>query len=272
VSTQKVALRKTPPASNNPRSEASAAPLPASSSRKVNKVAQTAEHGWLFRNKRFQSMCNAVFEAVDTDGSGSIDEKELYAGLLLIHLKLGAYAGPAACRPLGRDRCQKVFEDMDTDNSGSLDQEEFRLVMIYLFGNVLIRVLVQWGMTLLIVPLVAQYILDGIYWMIDAVYDFITTLDEDYVFADNIELLIESIWTKFVTLLPDFVVSKALLCASLLDKVPDAVWNSIPLTLLSTILGIAVVPYIIFSIDELFTNAAKAKRTKISKDSQNKGA
>ena len=31
------------------------------------------------------------FDVIDTDGSGDVDEKELYSGLLLIHLKLGEH-------------------------------------------------------------------------------------------------------------------------------------------------------------------------------------
>ena len=53
---------------------------------------------WLSRTKYFRNLSNWAFDVVDTDGSGSVDEKELYAGLLLIHLKLGSYAGPAACK------------------------------------------------------------------------------------------------------------------------------------------------------------------------------
>ena len=53
---------------------------------------------WLCQRKFFKDMISSSFEMVDQDGSGSIDEKELYSGLLLIHLKMGVYAGPAACK------------------------------------------------------------------------------------------------------------------------------------------------------------------------------
>jgi len=54
--------------------------------------------GWLSRSKYFRQLTDQAFELVDQDGSGEVDEKELYSGLLLIHLKLGSYAGPAACK------------------------------------------------------------------------------------------------------------------------------------------------------------------------------
>ena len=225
-------------------------------------VAKDAERGWLFHNARFAKMCDQVFESVDTDESGSIDEKELYAGLLLIHLKLGMYAGPAACRPLQRERCQKVFMEMDTDGSGQLDKQEFRCVMIYLFGNVIIRVLVQWSMTLLIVPLVAQYVLDALYGATEFVYDTITTLDEDYTLANWVELHIEAAARMAWQATPATLQTALTTAEYYIAQVPESVWNSIPLTLLSTILGIAVVPVIIFSIDEFFTKMASRNARK----------
>ena len=53
---------------------------------------------FLARTAFFQNMAKSAFELVDQDGSGEVDEKELYSGLLVIHLKLGTYAGPAACK------------------------------------------------------------------------------------------------------------------------------------------------------------------------------
>lgn len=60
--------------------------------------AKAVKPNWLCRTKFFRNMCDWAFTVVDQDGSGSVDEKELYSGLLLIHLKLGSYAGPAACK------------------------------------------------------------------------------------------------------------------------------------------------------------------------------
>jgi hypothetical protein len=53
---------------------------------------------FLARTSFFQNMAASAFDLVDADGSGAVDEKELYSGLLMIHLKLGTYAGPAACK------------------------------------------------------------------------------------------------------------------------------------------------------------------------------
>jgi Ca2+-binding EF-hand superfamily protein len=105
---------------------------------------------WLSRSKRFRKWCEWAFHAIDTDNTNSVDETELYSGLLLIHLKLGTYAGPAACRPLGRERCHAVFQKMDIDESGHLDFEEFQQVMSVLFSNILLRVIAQWSLTIMV--------------------------------------------------------------------------------------------------------------------------
>ena len=38
-----------------------------------------------------------AFGVVDSNGTGEVGKAELYAGLLLVHLKLAKHAGPAAC-------------------------------------------------------------------------------------------------------------------------------------------------------------------------------
>lgn len=63
----------------------------------TNSTSFKLKSSFLTRSKTFQSLVNWSFDQVDTDGSGTIDKKELYAGLLLIHLHLAVYAGPAAC-------------------------------------------------------------------------------------------------------------------------------------------------------------------------------
>jgi hypothetical protein len=65
---------------------------------------ENKKRSFLCRSKFFKDMSTSAFDLVDVDGSGTVDEKELYSGLLLIHLKLGTYAGPAACR-VSRDGC-----------------------------------------------------------------------------------------------------------------------------------------------------------------------
>jgi hypothetical protein len=214
----------------------------------LEKKSDRKKAPWISRSKRFRKWCDVAFDIADTDGDGSVDDKELYLGLLLIHLKLGTMAGPAACRPLGRERCQAVFRKFDADSSGSLDRDEFRDVMVVLFGNVIFRVIVQWCMTLMIVPFVARSILDGIYKLIGAAMQFVENLDEYSEIANKIELFVEGVRDWFYSLAPTFY-DKMI---TLLEKVPDSVWNAIPLALISLVLGVLVVPWIIFKVDDFF--------------------
>jgi Ca2+-binding EF-hand superfamily protein len=192
---------------------------------------------WLSRTRWFTKMSNAAFAVVDADESGEVDEKELYSGLLLIHLKLGCYAGPAACRPVDRQRVRAVFQKMDVDHSGTLDRDEFREVMMVLCSNIFTRVLVQWSMTLMIVPLVAQYMLNALYLIHATFWNVVTDLDEYSPVMDNIELAIESARDAIASKLPRVLVATYHLIMKLLDKVPTSVWNTVPWTLLSCVLG-----------------------------------
>jgi hypothetical protein len=67
------------------------------SARKLKDTIQK-NSSWLTRSKYFQQAVEASFDMVDTDKSGDITLDEMYAGLLLIHLKLAVYVGAPACR------------------------------------------------------------------------------------------------------------------------------------------------------------------------------
>ena len=218
---------------------------------------QIKNTSWFCRTKYFQKMCRVAFDAIDSDGSGTMDEKELYAGLLLLHLQLGMYAGPAACRPLSREQVHTVFVKMDTDQSGTLDVLEFQAIMSVLFSNVLLRVIVQWSMTLMIVPWLAQFILSAIVTVITYIANVIANLDEHSAFFNFVELTFEGIM-EFIynSILPNFVKVMLSIMQRGVSMVPVSVWKALPLTILSTVLGIVVVPYCIFQIDFYFQSLA----------------
>ena len=194
---------------------------------------------------------------MDTDGSNSVDEKELYAGLLLIHLKLGMYVGPAACRPIGRERSDAVFVQFDVDGNGTLNRHEFQSVMMVLFSNVLLRVLIQWSLTICLVPLVANQVLQGFYQTVEFLYVCLVNADEYSSIANTIELTVEAVGTWVWERTPGWMV---VILAAVVDwwqAVPDSVWNAAPLALLSTLLGILVVPFVIFQVDDFFQYVAQ---------------
>ena len=52
---------------------------------------------FLTRSTRFCKLVDWVFGVCDINKTGQIGKSELYSGLLLVHINLAKYAGPAAC-------------------------------------------------------------------------------------------------------------------------------------------------------------------------------
>ena len=221
----------------------------------------TKNSSWLTRTKAFQKLCAHAFAMVDTDQSGDVDEQELYAGLLLIHLQLGMYLGPSACRPLSRSRCHQVFARLDTARQGTLGMDEFAHVMGILCSNVLTRVLVQWSMTIVLVPLLAQFLLDKFYAAMELLYWCVVNADEYSSVADAVEVTLEHLGEQVWQALPVRVIHASETLVQAWHAVPDSVWNAAPLTLLSTLLSILVVPIIILQVDDCFQWLAERRST-----------
>ena len=85
---------------------------------------------FITRTDAFKKLCNHVFKICDSKGSGTINATELYAGVLLVHLNLAKYAGPAACYPAPRPIVDQLFSACDDDNSGKVDGKEFEDIMV----------------------------------------------------------------------------------------------------------------------------------------------
>jgi hypothetical protein len=176
---------------------------------------------------------------------------------------LGSYAGPAACKPVGRERVSEIFKLRDLDHSGSLDREEFSEVMSVLCGNILTRVFVQWSLTLMIVPLVAQYLLSSLAWVVTFVWDTVSELDDFEAMEEVFLARSDQFGTFLTTVIPNVILNAFATVGNTfqagIDMVPDKVWMTVPVTLLSCILGAIVVPYTIFRVDDFFKDMADKK-------------
>jgi len=113
----------------------------------------------LTNSKIFQDLVCKAFQICDDSGDGVVDEAELYAGLLLVHLNLAKHAGPAACYPPTRIVCDRLFEAADKDNSGGLDKQQFHSVMCILCVQILSRMLVYYMVLILCVPILASHVI-----------------------------------------------------------------------------------------------------------------
>lgn len=85
---------------------------------------------WITRSYHFKKLCRYVFDICDKNKTGAINSTELYAGVLLVHLTLAKYAGPAACYPASRETVEELFKASDDDDSGGIDKEEFETIVV----------------------------------------------------------------------------------------------------------------------------------------------
>jgi uncharacterized membrane protein len=132
--------------------------------------------------------------------------------------------------------------------------------MMVLFGNVMMRVAIQYACTLLIVPMIAQAVLNGIGWLIQYAYHIISTLDEHNALANTIEVTLEHVWTTAIEFwsaqMPRQVDDAVDVVRGWISAIPESVWNTIPLTLLSTILSLMLIPWSLLKIDDFFQRLA----------------
>jgi EF hand len=107
---------------------------------------------WLTRTRSFQKLTVWAFH------TGQVNGTELYAGILLVHVQLAKYAGPAACYPPSRQVIEQLFRAADDDNSGFIDADEFAQIVVICCAQVASRIFVYCAIFVLLVP----YLVDGI--------------------------------------------------------------------------------------------------------------
>ena len=112
----------------------------------------------LTQSKTFKILISKAFTICDTNSDGKIDEVELYAGVLLVHLNLAKYAGPAACYPPSRSVCHDVFMKADIDTNGTIDRQEFQYIVGILVMQIMLRMLVYYIVLILFVPILASHV------------------------------------------------------------------------------------------------------------------
>ena len=142
-------------------------------------------------NKAYQLLVNTAFETMDDSDSGYLDEAELYAGMLLVHLNIAKYAGPAACYPPTRTHCDALFQQADTDTSGGIDRLEFVYIVSELSKQILARMLVYWFVLLLSVPLLASTIIRILHVPTNTYYDYAT---REFISMTAFFLIVPTLW------------------------------------------------------------------------------
>jgi len=231
------------------------------SPKKAN-LQQNKEETMLTRSKFFEKIVNYSFDVIDSDGSGTIDKKELYAGLVLIHLKLAAYVGPAACRPATREYVDEMFDTLDQDQNGSLDREEFRILMTILCSQITSRVFVQLSVALMIVPLISNYVVDCIKSIMTYMGMVLKEIDDKEVVSEFLVGLLEYFWDLAKLLTPP------ILQRFVLSIYENLEIDTMPLTFISCLLGCMIVPWLLYKCDE-FHNYMASRESKVVKSNTN---
>jgi len=202
------------------------------------------------------------------------------------------YFGPAACKPISVENTKLVFAKLDANRDGLLDKAEFQTVLALLMGNVMSRIFFQFACTLLIVPVVAQAVLSktmdlyygyllptttvvttvvmtefqdkyqpllemALCWDLIQTYgSIVMNKATDYLFQNNNNTTIDlglGLLQGGATAAQLFVADKYdVFIRQPIHDIPQETWDSLPLTLLSAILTMIIVPYSILKTDDFF--------------------
>ena len=125
--------------------------------------------------------------------------------------------------------------------------------MSILCSQILSRVAIQWSMTLTIVPLMSQYVIMGIIYANRIASDF-------WADVEGVAFL----WDEAMKEVSDRVPSVAVTAWDKLihyrDIIPDSILETLPVTLMSCVLGCLAVPFLLFKIDDFFKELADNKK------------
>ena len=120
-------------------------------------------HSFLTGTAAFQRLAKSAFHECDVDSTGAINKTELYAGILLVHVKLAKYAGAAACYPPTRQVIDALFDASDADKSGSIEEDEFKRILMICCAQILGRIVVYYSIIIMLVPYVADALVKGVF-------------------------------------------------------------------------------------------------------------
>mmetsp|Transcript_10986 Transcript_10986/g.23266 ORF Transcript_10986/g.23266 Transcript_10986/m.23266 type:complete len:211 (+) Transcript_10986:201-833(+) len=112
----------------------------------------------LAKSKMFKKLVHATFDHIDDNGNGVIEKDELYAGVLLMHIKLAKHAGPAACYPPTKKTCDHLVENANRDHSAGIDKTEFLWIAEVMAADLLSRVVVYYLVLTFAIPFVVGLI------------------------------------------------------------------------------------------------------------------
>lgn len=143
-----------------------------------------------------------------------------------------------------------MFHIVDTDDSGTLDKEEFALVMQILYSQVFTRIIIQWTLTLILVPLTTKYILQYTTLFLWAVHEFWKDIDDD---LDPLQRLLWNLWESWLYYSPAALDEVGAGCWLVFCKIP---WKSMPPIMVTVAQTSVALPWALNHVEDFFRRAA----------------
>ena len=116
----------------------------------------------------------------------------------------------------------------------------------------------------MIVPMLAQKMLDIVGWGVGTGWEMLSEWDNYEALESTALAHFEELSAVVTNALPEQAVVFCSRIVSnvnyIVDMIPDSVWSTIPVTLISCILSLIAVPFTILTIDDYFQKMADDKK------------
>eukprot|EP00980_Cylindrotheca_fusiformis_P020491 scaffold7542_cov113-Cylindrotheca_fusiformis.AAC.7 len=118
----------------------------------------------------FSKLVDWAYHVCDPEGTNKIGKSDLYAGLLLVHVKMAKVAGSAATFPPERTTVNQLFDACDISSTGTINREEFDIFLTVSSAQIFGRILINWLTYIFVIPYYSKRIVDsfglteGTYW------------------------------------------------------------------------------------------------------------
>jgi hypothetical protein len=150
-----------------------------------------------------------------------------------------------------------MFQKFDSTGVGGLNRIEFRRVMMVLFGNIFARVVVQYSLTIFVVPLIAKSVLNFLTWDSQRFWDYWTK--PKALRKMGVEFTLDYYVDWSATSMPSTRRTFFTKMFRFFRLGSDEFWDTFPLTFMTIVLGIVIAPLFLYYFDDLFQYAVEYK-------------
>jgi hypothetical protein len=153
-------------------------------------------------------------------------------------------------QPAIKKYVSEIFHIVDTDNSGTLDRQEFATVMQILYSQVFTRIVIQWTLTLILVPVTTKHIIKYTTLFLFALREFWKDIDDD---LDPLQRLLWKLWESWLYYSPEALDQVGAICWLIFCKIP---WKSMPPVMLTVAQTSVALPWALNHVEDFFRRAA----------------